>query len=71
MNLTELYTETPVQEHGNIIVVGDRVYVRSADGTEEYVLLSNGEVKLVRSDKTNPMAAIRQDLAAIKTKLGI
>lgn len=71
MNLTELYTETPVQEHGNIVVAGDRVYVRSADGTDEYILLANGEMKLVRSDTANPMAAIHQDLAAIKAKLGI
>ena len=70
MNLTELYAKIPVEEHKNIVVAGDRVYVRTGEGTEEYVLLPGGEVKLVRSDRANPLAAIRQDLARIKAKLG-
>ena len=70
MNLTELYASTPVEGHGNIVVAGDRVYVRSAEGSEEYILLAGGELELVRSDKANPLAAIRQDIARIKAKLG-
>ncbi|GEM_PF-1619514 len=70
-SLSELYAKMPVEEHGNIVVTGGRVYVRIAGGTEEYLLLHGGEVKLVRSDKANPLTAIHQDLAAIKAKLGI
>lgn len=65
MNLTELYARTPVEQHRNILVAGGRVYVRTAEGTEEYILLPGGEVELVRSDKANPLAAMRQDLAKI------
>lgn len=70
MNIVELYTMTPVEEHKNIIVAGDRVYVRTPEGTEEYILQPGGEIELVRSDKASPLAAIHQDLAKIRAKLG-
>jgi len=70
MKLTELYAQTPVAQHGSIVVVGERVYVRSAEGTDEYVLDGAGELRLVRSDTDNPLAAIKSDLAKIKAKLG-
>ena len=53
-SLTELYAATPVEEHQNIVVAGDRVYVRTPEGTEEYVLLPGGEIELVRSDRATP-----------------
>ena len=70
MNIVELYTSVPVEEHKNIVVAGDWVYVRTPEGTEEYVLLGGGEMELVRSDKASPLAAIRQDLDKIRAKLG-
>ena len=76
-SLNELYAGTPVEEHGNIVVAGGRAYVRTAEGTEEYVLLPYGELALVRSDRAlrqaqdEHLAAIRQELAEIKTKLGL
>lgn len=71
MNLKELYDQTPVAGHADILVSGDRVYVRSSEGVEEYLLLPDGEIRLLRSDKVNPIAGLRQDLANIKAKLGI
>lgn len=68
MNLKELYSQTSVSEHSNIIVLGDRVYVKTEEGLEEYILMPEGNLRLLRSDKENP---VRQDLIKIKTKLGI
>lgn len=45
--LVELYQQTPAERHSEIIVSGDRLFF---DG-EEYVVCSNGEVNLVRSQK--------------------
>ena len=67
MNLIELYEQTPREEHGSIKVAGDRVMVKDDDGNvAEYLALEDGELWLVRSNK-----GLRQDIAAIKTKLGI
>jgi hypothetical protein len=66
MNLTELYAATPVEKHGDIRVVGERVIVRSDDIYEEYLTLASGELWLARSNRKEI-----QDLAAIKSKLGI
>jgi hypothetical protein len=66
MNLVELYAQTPVEKHVDIVVAEGRVFVRSAEGTEEYALLPDGEMELVRSDKD-----IRAGLTQIKGKLGI
>ncbi len=67
MNLTELYAQTPAERHGDIKIAGDRVLVRDAEGyTSEYLLSAESELWLIGSDR-----ALRQDLAAIKDKLGI
>lgn len=66
MNLVELYAETPVERHKDIKVVGDRVFVRDADGDiAEYLTLEDGELWLVHSNK-----ALNEDLKAIRNKLG-
>lgn len=62
MNLEQLYAQTPVARHPEIIVSGDRVFF---DG-EEYLLVPNGELRLVRSQK-----ALEQRLTTIAAKLGI
>ena len=50
MNLVQLYESTPVQEHANIRVCGDRVFVKdSQGGVEEYLLGDDGDLWLVRS----------------------
>ena len=67
MNIVELYQQTPVEEHQNIKVVGDRVVVRDTEGNiAEYILLEDGELLLVRSEKEQ-----KQDIKAIKSKLDI
>ena len=66
MNLVKLYAETPVERHKDIKVAGDRVFVRDADGdTAEYLVLEDGELWLVHSDK-----ALKADVEAIRNKLG-
>jgi len=75
MTLQDLYQRMPVEQHENIIVAGERVFVRTAQGTDEYALLLYGELALVRSDPSTSsgqaLEAIRQDLAVIKAKLGV
>ena len=67
MNLVELYQQTPVEEHQNIKVAGDRVVVIDTGGNiAEYILLEDGELLLVRSEKEQ-----KQDIKAIKSKLDI
>lgn len=65
MTLTELYQATPVAQHGNIKVRGDRVFVVAPEGTEEYLLSPGGEVELLHSDKE-----LRQNLRLVRAKLG-
>jgi len=66
MNLVELYEQTPVEQHKDIKVVGDRVFVRDADGgVTEYFVVGDGELWLVRSDKK-----LKADIKAIKDKVG-
>lgn len=62
MNLVELYEQTPVEKHRDIVVSGDRVFLDD----EEYVLTSDGELRLIHSDKES-----KADIKAIKSKLGI
>ena len=71
MNLTDLYTTTPSEEHDNIVVVGDRVYVRTHSGVDQYALLPDGKVELVYTDPKGQLDAIQQDLTTIKATLGI
>lgn len=67
MNLVELYEQTPVERHKDIKVVGDRVLVKDVDGSvDEYLISESEELWLVRSDREQ-----KQDLKAIKSKLGI
>jgi len=66
MNLVELYEQTPMEQHKDIKVVGDRVFVRDADGdVTEYFIAEDGELWLVRSDKK-----LKADIKAIKDKVG-
>ena len=79
MNLKDLYEQTPVSQHASIVVSGDRVYVRTDDGTDEY-LLRGQELVLMRSDKLveeritkrleTSLGGRMGDIAKIKAKLG-
>ena len=62
MNLIELYKQTPVARHSEIIVSSDRLFF---DG-EEYILQGDGELKFIRSEKE-----LKQKLIAIEAKLPI
>ena len=62
MNLVELYEQTPVERHHEILVSSDRLYFEN----QEYVLDAEGELKLIRSQK-----GLEQHLPQIRTKLGI
>lgn len=61
MNLIELYEQTPVERHSEIIVSGDRLFFDD----EEYFIQPDGELKLIRSNKS-----LEEGLAEIKGKLG-
>ena len=61
MTLVELYQQTPVARHSEIIVSGEGVFF---DG-EEYILQPDEELKFIRSEKE-----LKQKLAAIEAKLG-
>ena len=60
MNIVELYQQTPVARHSEIIVSNERVFF---DG-EEYVLGPDENLSLVRSDKE-----LKQKLTTIEAKL--
>ena len=62
MNLTQLYAQTPVDRHHEIVVSGGRLYFEN----EEYVLDGDGELKLVYSQN-----GLEQALAQIETRLGV
>ena len=62
MNIVELYQQTPVARHSEIIVSSNRLFFNG----EEYILQPDGELKLVRSEKE-----LKQKLIAIETKLGV
>ena len=71
MNIMELYRQTPREEHRNIIVHQGRVYVRTQEGTDEYLLQPDGELQLVSSSKEGVIGDILHELRGIKTKVGI
>lgn len=50
MKLRELYEGRPASEHENILIAGDRVFVRTPKGTLEYRLSPDGELQLLRSE---------------------
>lgn len=62
MNIIELYKQTPVERHQEIVISGDRVFFDN----EEYVILAGGELKLVHSHKE-----LSQKVNQVITKLGI
>jgi len=66
MNLAELYKQTPVERHGDIKVVENRVFVKDRDGNVDEYLISGEELWLARSDREQKL-----DIKAIKFKLGI
>ena len=66
MNLIDLYSQTPVERHGDIRVSGDRVMARGSDGNMDEYIIFEGELWLARSDREQ-----KQDIKAIKSKLGI
>ena len=67
MNLIELYQQTPVARHSEIIVSSDRLFF---DG-EEYIITGiDGELRLVRSEKElkQRLARIEDRVAQLLTK---
>lgn len=67
MNLVELYEQTPVEQHSQIKVVGDRVFVVLPDGSvSEYLKSSQDELTLISADKTT-----QKLLDKIARKLGV
>ena len=67
MNLNELYRLTPLERHGDIKVVGDRVFIKDAGGTvDEYLIIRDDELWLIHSDREQ-----KETLNAIKSKLGV
>ena len=65
MNLEELYQKIPVGQHHNIKVSGDKVFVRTEDGSVDEYLLDGDELWLVKSDK-----GVRDSLARLETTVG-
>jgi hypothetical protein len=60
VNLVELYAKTPVEEHREIVISGDRVFFN----VEEYIIDSDSNLRLIRSQK-----GLEQKLAELKTIL--
>lgn len=69
MNLVELYEQTPMERHKDIIVHRDRVYMRTPEGTDEYLLQSDGQLQLISSSKEGVISAILEEVKDIKMKL--
>ena len=51
MNLVQLYAQTPVERHHEIIVSGNRLFF---DNEEHIIEGEESELRLVRSDKLQP-----------------
>jgi hypothetical protein len=62
MNVVELYQQTPVDKHSEILVSGDRLFFEG----EEYIIGADEELKMIRSDKQ-----LEQKLSEIINKLDI
>ena len=62
MNIVELYKQTPVERHQEIVVSSDRLFFVG----EEYIINGDGELRLVRSQKD-----LLQKIDEIRTKLGV
>lgn len=61
MNLIELYQQTPVEKHKDIIVREDQVYIRDVDGARLTYLIVDEELVPIAVDK---------DVKDIKKKVG-
>jgi len=68
VTLVELYEQTPVEEQGNILVVGNQVYIIDGDGDAnlEYLIGANDELIPVYS-----YGKQKRDIKEIKTRLRI
>ena len=66
MNLVQLYQQTPVGRHSEIVVSGDKLFFED----EEYVIQGDGELRLVRSEKElkQRLARIEDRVAQLLTK---
>ena len=62
MTIVELYGGLPPERHGEVLVQGDRLFFAG----EEYLVLPDGELRLVRS-----LRSVEERLARIETSLGI
>ena len=62
MNIVELYEQTPVDLHSQIVISGDRLFFEE----EEYVIGADEELELIRSHKQS-----NQRLDQIAAKLSI
>ena len=60
MSIVELYEKVPVERHLEIVVSGDRLYFEN----EEYLIVGDGELKLVHSHK-----GLEEDIASVKATL--
>jgi len=63
MNLAQLYAQTPVERHQEIIVSGNRLFF---DNEEHIIEGEESELRLVRSDKK-----LLQKVEQLATKLDI
>lgn len=72
MNIVELYQKMPVDKHGDIKVMEDRVFVKQGDGVEEYLIEPDGELWLMPSpvkEVAARMEGLEQKLAELKAML--
>ena len=60
MNLVELYKQTPVERHSEIVVSGGRLYFDD----EEYAIAADEELKLIHCHK-----GLEEELASVKATL--
>ncbi len=69
MNIVDLYKQTSVDKHPDIIVIGDRLFFDN----EEYILSPDGDLRLLRSDKEmkQKIITIEANLEAIATNLSV
>lgn len=66
MNLKELYAKIPVEQHSQIKVAGDRVFVVTLDGSVTEYLNEGGELILLSDDRPT-----QKLLDRIAKKLGV
>lgn len=71
MNLKDLFTATPVANHGDILVVSDHVYAKAANGVvSEYLLRYDGELFALPTTATKvELDQLKTNLSAVDNKL--